>query len=412
MKLNPPASSSDLEVARGLAQRLHHRARGAEVALSPTPVAPAPPAPVPPAPPPEPAASPAPPAVERTDPKLELELEPEPEPPEMEPSEPEVAELAAPELEPEPPEMEPSELEPEVPELAAPEFEPDLEPEPPAVDASEPAELPGLEPDSSEPEPPPPPPEPLFEPEVPMLADEPSPPGPPGHAADTGKFAPEPPDESIVDEDMFERLPPGGYGPATGSFEATSSDGPALSEEGAADEDDALAELTAPPSTSELDDLGAPESGVSPEDLLSEEPAPPEWSDPAALEAEMVGGEEEPQAEAQAASPWDQVADSCLALAPANGAMLVDPAGQVLTSRGDWPEPGPEAIAGRLVSMMEKKLRAAPTRSVSAPLAGQHLTAWRVPATDGYLTVVFMADAPLKADIRPAIDTVIQAAGE
>jgi hypothetical protein len=35
-----------------------------------------------------------------------------------------------------------------------------------------------------------------------------------------------------------------------------------------------------------------------------------------------------------------------------------------------------------------------------------------VPATDGYLTVVFMADAPLKADIRPAIDTVIQAAGE
>ena len=61
--------------------------------------------------------------------------------------------------------------------------------------------------------------------------------------------------------------------------------------------------------------------------------------------------------------------------------------------------------------MMEKKLRAAPTRSVSAPLAGQHLTAWRVPANDGYLTVVFMADAPLKADIRPAIDTVIQAAG-
>ena len=91
--------------------------------------------------------------------------------------------------------------------------------------------------------------------------------------------------------------------------------------------------------------------------------------------------------------------------------MLVDPAGQVLTSRGDWPEPGPEAIAGRLVSMMEKKLRDAPTRSMSAPLAGQHLTAWRVPATDGYLTVVCMADAPLKADVRPAIDTVVQAAG-
>lgn len=395
MKLNPPASSSDLDVARGLARRLHHRAGGTEVAPSPTPVAPAPPAPATPPPPPEPAASPLPPALERTDPKLE------PEPPE--PAAPEL------ELEPEVPELEPSELEPEVPELAEPEFERD----PPAIDASEPAELPGLEADLSEPEPPQPPPEPLFESNLPALAHEPSPPTPTAaHTADTGKFAPEPPGGPDVDQDMFEQLPPGGYGPASGSFEAASSDEPTLNEEGVAHEDDALAELGAPPLPSELDDLGAPESGVSPEDLLSEEPAAPEWSDPGALEAEMVGGEEEPQEEVPATSPWDQVADSCLALAPANGAMLVDPAGQVLTSRGDWPEPGPQAIAGRLVSMMEKKLRAAPTRSVSAPLAGQHLTAWRVAATDGFLTVVFMADAPLKADIRPAIDTIIQAAGE
>jgi hypothetical protein len=87
----------------------------------------------------------------------------------------------------------------------------------------------------------------------------------------------------------------------------------------------------------------------------------------------------------------------------------VDPAGQVLAARGDWPEPGPQAIAGRLVSMMEKKLRDAPTRSVSAPLAGQHLTAWRVPADEGYLTVVFMGAAPLRADVRPSIDATIQA---
>ena len=64
------------------------------------------------------------------------------------------------------------------------------------------------------------------------------------------------------------------------------------------------------------------------------------------------------------APSWDDVADSCLALAPAHGAMLVDPAGQVLAARGDWPEPGPQAIAGRLVSMMEKKLRDAIERGV------------------------------------------------
>ena len=30
--------------------------------------------------------------------------------------------------------------------------------------------------------------------------------------------------------------------------------------------------------------------------------------------------------------------------------------------------------------------------------------AWRIPASEGYLTVVFMGEAPLSADERPAID--------
>jgi hypothetical protein len=148
---------------------------------------------------------------------------------------------------------------------------------------------------------------------------------------------------------------------------------------------------------------------VSPEDFIPEGSG----AEPSPLEAEITAGEPATAAEDLVEVPtpsWDDVADSCLALAPAHGAMLVDPAGQVLAARGDWPEPGPEAIAGRLVSMMEKKLRGAPTRSVSAPLAGQHLTAWRIPANGGYLTVVFMAPAPLKADVRPSIDAAIQAA--
>jgi hypothetical protein len=90
--------------------------------------------------------------------------------------------------------------------------------------------------------------------------------------------------------------------------------------------------------------------------------------------------------------------------------MLVDTSAQVLTARGDWPEPGPDAIAGRLVSMMDRTLQDAPTRSVSAPIAGHHLTAWRIPASDGYFTVVFMGDSPLSADVRPAIDEHISGA--
>ena len=104
---------------------------------------------------------------------------------------------------------------------------------------------------------------------------------------------------------------------------------------------------------------------------------------------------------------WDEVVDACLALAGARAAMIVDPAGQVFAARGSWPDPGPNAIASRLVSMMERTLRDAPTRSISAPLGGQHLTAWRVPLAEGLVTAAFIGDAPLRADVRPTIDAEI-----
>jgi hypothetical protein len=215
---------------------------------------------------------------------------------------------------------------------------------------------------------------------------------PGGFTADTGSFEPGPP----APPEGFEPEPPGGYVADTGSFQPEPPGGGAV--------DDALSELTGPPEEPGLEGLEPP--SVSPEDLIAEEPAP--------IEAEVAGPGGGPATAAEdlveiPAPSWDDVADSCLALAPAHGAMLVDPAGQVLAARGDWPEPGPQAIAGRLVSMMEKKLHDAPTRSVSAPLAGQHLTAWRVPADEGYLTVVFMGAAPLRADVRPSIDATIQA---
>jgi hypothetical protein len=174
-------------------------------------------------------------------------------------------------------------------------------------------------------------------------------------------------------------------------------------DEGVAEPEDALAELT--------EEGSAPPDGVSPEDLVSEPPAPePEWPESPTFEVDTDTGPATP-AESLVEVPgpsWDDVAEACLGLAHARGAMLVDAAGQVLSARGDWPNPGPEAIAGRLVPMMERALRDAPTRSVSAPLAGQHLTAWRVPVGEALLTAVFMGDAPLRADVRPAIDQEIE----
>jgi hypothetical protein len=296
------------------------------------------------------------------------------------------------------PSIPPEALEPELPQLEA--TPPALEPEPPELDAIPPV----LEPEPPE----------LPASEVPEPAPfEPEPPG--GYSVDTGEFGPKTPE--LPADEPFQAEPPGGYTIDADVLEPELP-GASAPEEPLWGGDESEIAADAIGGNAPLEGLEAPGApGVSPEDLLSDQPpAEQSWSEPSPLEAEVETPGEVPASAAEdlvqvPEQSWDDVADSCLALVPAHGAMLVDPAGQVLTARGEWPEPGPEAIAGRLVSMMEKKLRDAPTRSVSAPLAGLHLTAWRVPADEGYLTVVFMAESPLRADVRPAIDSTIQAAG-
>jgi hypothetical protein len=204
-------------------------------------------------------------------------------------------------------------------------------------------------------------------------------------------------DPAPLGADSEETPPAWSEGPAGPPGAPWDGDG----EDSGVEPEDALAELT--------DETDEPSDAISPEDLVSEPAPPPAWPEAPALDVDSETGPG-PTAEdlVEVVGPsWDDVADSCLGLAHARGAMLVDGAGRVLAARGDWPNPGPEAIAGRLVPMMERALRDAPSRSVSAPLAGQHLTAWRVPVGEAVLTAVFMGDAPLRADVRPAIDQEI-----
>jgi hypothetical protein len=155
------------------------------------------------------------------------------------------------------------------------------------------------------------------------------------------------------------------------------------------------------------------EPPVSPEEMVGAgEPPPlddlPESGPP--LDSPFDVDLDEPPVEDMVEIPtgpsWDDIAVACLGLAKARGAMLVDPAGQVFAARGDWPEPGPDAIAAKLVSKLNT-LKDAPTRSISAPLLGKHLTAWRVSLADGLVTAAFIGDAPVGADARPAIDAEI-----
>jgi hypothetical protein len=167
----------------------------------------------------------------------------------------------------------------------------------------------------------------------------------------------------------------------------------------------------------ELPPVEVEDGGVSPEEMVgSGEPSPfeelpvePAYEPPSPFDEDPGDGGSAVEEVYEPAGPpsWDEIVDACLGMAQGDGAMLVDPAGQVFAARGEWPDPGPDAIAAKLVATMERTLRDAPTRSISAPLQGRHLTAWRVPVAEGLLTVAFIGQAPVRAEARPAIDSEI-----
>jgi hypothetical protein len=303
MKLNPPASSSDLEAAREIARRLHQHRREGDRSGTPWPTA---------------------------QPRVAVPLRVTPPPPAspLRPPAHAPASVHAP-VPPAPPPLPP--VRPAPPPLPEPTYEPAPEPSEPSFNVPD-ADEPPLEPPSW---------------------DEPQ------------EMAPEIPSEPESLEDLA--------GPA----EATPFGGgePVLTPEPA------------------LPDVEMEEPGLSPEEMVGE-----------AEEASPFDQMIETDEEAPAPPSWDEIVEECRIHALATGAMLIDPAGQVFAARGEWPPPGPETIATKLVSMMEKTLKDAPTRSISAPLMGRHLTAWRVPLAEGLITVAFIGDAPVRADSRPAID--------
>jgi len=379
MKLNPPASSSDLEAARAIARRLHDRALHKERPEPAPPVSPRPEPTVPPAHTERPAPEPG-----TTTSEPEGFAPPEPEAPlaDAQSPPPVVAETAEAKAEPEALDLVPSE-EPAPPDQPTPADSPLTDPGIPEASHEDDAAIPAVD-------------TPVFEPEAP----EPEPPAPDLLEAVAPADAPE------LEDPFSDDSTPADEEPA-------SPEAAAAENAWAAEADDALSELDGAPATPSLEPPSAPHeedpgtSGV--EDLLGGAPADGQAPEPVFDDGTDSGAAGSPDDLVGSAEPsWEAVAEACMALAGAHGAMLVDTSGQVLTARGEWPEPGPDAIAGRLVSMMDRTLKEAPTRSVSAPIAGQHLTAWRIPAQEGYFTAVFMGDAPLSADVRPDIDEHIR----
>ena len=337
MKLSPPASSSDIDIARLIARRLARLGRSGEAPEAPLPVF-APHA-----------------AARRAEVPLARPVERALEPPRPAPPPPPPPRPAAEAPKPAPP----------------PVLEPPPRPAPPTAPAMPRV---GAVPHAVPPPPPPP------EARKPAPPPPPPPPAPPPAEEPLGVIEDEPL-EVTEDEETEE---------PEEAEEPQEAEEPEEPESDIELEPDTRAEEPPAPAPSEPPELEFPEAA-----------APPR----AEPELELVADFEE---EKPAPPSWSEILQDCLFLARSRGALLISPAGQVAASCGEWPPPGVEAIAARLVPAMEKALKNAPARSVSVPLGGQHLTAWRVPLSRGLITVGFVAEAPLKPEVRPTIDAELK----
>jgi hypothetical protein len=370
MKLNPPASSSDIEVAREIARRLHQRRRRDDRPMAPQPPGPAtrattapasswtPPPwqPVPPAP--EPQQQPRPPAAQAA-PVPPRHAAEEPAPPSWD-----AIAVASPRERPEARGPEDA-----LDALTAPAL-----PEPPPAEPEPPAAAVDLDEESS------PEADALSEPVSPMAFDE----------ADAYGGSPEPSPFDGADALTPPDLDTPDLGAADGDGSALDSRGLG---DGPFDPTDLGADASFSPAATAVSELDVP----APTDLAVPEVA---LEDEAADEEELFDERPGPS--------WGEIVESCLTIAHARGALLASSGGELVAARGEWPDPGAEAIASRLVTMMDRTLKDAPTRSVSAPVGNLHLTAWRVPVDGRLLTVVFIADSQVRSEARSAIDAEVQ----
>jgi len=226
---------------------------------------------------------------------------------------------------------------------------------------------------SAPPAPPPPKPE-----RTPRVVPSPPPPPPP-RAAAPPEPAPPPPEPE----------PPEPAGEAVFEIEETPDLGePTEAEQlGVIDDDEPVA---APP-----DPPAAPVS----EGLLEFD------EDIAGIAAAAVADLEEP-AVAEPAPTWAEILDDAIYLAHARCALVMDGAGQVRESRGDWPKNTIDKVANRLLRGIEQAPATDPDASqiIEIQLGSFWLTGLRVTLGGNPAIVGFLSPAPVKREVRPGIE--------
>lgn len=100
---------------------------------------------------------------------------------------------------------------------------------------------------------------------------------------------------------------------------------------------------------------------------------------------------------------WDSLLGRARELAKGQAAMLIGPGGNLLAATDGWPAAGAAAIAGKLLPMVAPRLLT-PDTLVPVKLAGQVLSVWRVAVGGRSVTVASLAPQELPSEVRPEID--------
>jgi len=278
---------------------------------------------------------------------------------------------------------------------APPPAAPKLEPVRPAPEPVRPAPEPHRPAPSRPPadlivEAPPPPPRPTPPPRPETRAEAPRPAPPPPPRAEP---EPEPPPAP----DAFEPSPafeaPQEFAPAWESAPAFESEGPGIEE---------------PQEVPQEEEIAAPSFEAVEDEAAAEPPPTPPATE---LEEENLGVLPEDGEEAPAAEPppsWAQILDDCLYLARARSALVMDRGGRVVEARGEWPKNTLEKIAVRLKSAIDKAVASSTGTETSVlvelQLGAFWLTGIRVVVADSPAVAGFLAQAPLRAEVRPALE--------
>jgi hypothetical protein len=153
-----------------------------------------------------------------------------------------------------------------------------------------------------------------------------------------------------------------------------------------------------------------------------EEEAPAEPAEPLLREASIDFEEDIAQvaaaavAEAEAAAPaepaptWAEILDDAIYLAHARCALVMDGAGAVHESRGDWPKGTLEKVAARLLRGIQQAPASSPDASqlVEIQLGSFFLTGLKVVLAGRPAIVGFLSQAPIKRDVRPGLEAEIK----